>query len=803
MTHPTVQEADLPSRYDPKISEPKWQKYWEEEQFFAHKPTAESFTIDTPPPTVSGRMHIGHAFSYAQGDFYARFMRMKTGAVFFPFGTDDNGLPTERLVEKMKNVKGTMMKRSEFIALCDKTVQEIKPEFVSDWIKMGISCDFQNSYATINRHSQATSQRSFIDLYKKGKIYREESPVAWCVQCQTAIAQAEFDNVEQQSTFNDITFHIEGHPVSIATTRPELLPACVALCAHPDDARYTKYRGKKAKVPLFDYDVPIIFDEKAEMDKGTGILMVCTFGDKDDIDKWRRHKLELKIVLTRDGKLNEHAGKYAGLKIKDARKAIIEDLKTHHLLTHQKPITHAVNVHERCGTEIEFLKTPQWYIRVLDMKEELLKAADEITWHPEHMKVRYTHWVENLGWDWCISRQRFFGVPFPVWYDEHGKIVLADVEQLPVDPLSDKPASVPEAKWKHLTPEADVMDTWATSSVTPQIALDWLGNPEFDKLMPMTVRTQAHEIIRTWAFYTIVKSLLHHKKVPWKNIMLSGYVTDPHGQKMSKSKGNVVDPNVIINKYSADAVRFWSAGCKLGDDIPFSEKELTSGQKTITKLWNASRFVIMNLSDYHDEWTGRFDELEVLDRWILSRCNNLVRDCSEALLSYEHNKVRMQVENFFWNDFCDNYLEIVKSRLYEPKDIMQKRSAQFALQHVLSALLKLFAPLLPFITEEIYQLRFAKLEGKKSIHISSWPEFREDWQDQQAEIVGAEIVRIVAEVRKHKTAKQMAMNAPLARLTVKTNVDIALAQNDLMSVTKAQNLSHKKEDEGELQVEIE
>jgi len=802
-----MEQTDLPTRYDPKAAEQKWQEYWAREEVYKREPTAESFTIDTPPPTVSGKMHIGHAYSYAQQDFYARFMRMKMGDVFFPFGTDDNGLPTEKLVEKLKNVRGTRMDRGEFRALCYATVKEVKPDFVSDWKRIGMSCDFDTTYSTIDPHCIATSQRSFIDLHKKGLVYRKETPAAWCVQCQTAIAQAEFENIDLQSQFNDINFHItdergDKHAVTIATTRPELIPACVAIAAHPDDARYTQYHGKRVTVPLLDYDVPLILDEKVALDKGTGLMMVCTFGDKEDIEKWFKHKLDLRVIFTKDGKLNDLAGKYAGLTIKDARKAIIEDLKVADLLVGQKSITHPVNAHERCGTEIEFLKTPQWYINVLDHKEELVKAADDIAWHPEFMKVRYAHWVENLNWDWCISRQRFYGVPFPVWHDpETGDTYVADESQIPCDSFIDKPKGVPADIAARLVPETDVMDTWMTSSVSPQIILKW--NDDQSKavsLMPMSLRPQGQDIIRTWAFYTIVKSWYHHGIVPWKHILISGYVTDPHGQKMSKSKGNVIDPRVIMEKFCADAVRFWAAGCKLGDDVPFQEKELQAANRTLTKVWNASRFTLQNLADYDNDWTGLHSELETVDRWILSKCNRLIKECTEAFDAYEHNRAKMLLEQFFWSDFCDNYMEIVKGRLYEPKDILQKRSAQYALEYVLSAIVKLFAPFMPFVTEEIYHLRSAKHEGKKSVHIASWPTHRDDWNDPEAELLGGELCAIIDAVRKHKTANKLAMNAPLSKLTITTNHDLTLVENDLLAVTKAQKLSHQR---GEFKVEIE
>jgi valyl-tRNA synthetase len=791
MTNP-VAEADLPARYDSKASEPKWQQRWEQDGTYVHEPSEESFTIDTPPPTVSGKMHIGHAYSYAQQDFYARYNRMRTGGmVFFPFGTDDNGLPTERLVEKLKGVKSTRMDRAEFRKLCFDTIQEIKPDFISDWKRLGMSCDFNTTYSTIDPRCQATSQRSFIDLFRKDRVYRLESPVAWCVQCQTAIAQAEFDNVDQQSSFNDINFSIGDEHVTIATTRPELIPACVALAAHPEDKRYAKYHGKKVMVPLLNYEVPLILDDKVELEKGTGLMMVCTFGDKDDVDKWFRHKLDTRVIFTPYGKLNELAGKYAGLSMKDARKQILDDLQAEGRLLGQKQITHAVNVHERCGTGIEFLKTWQWYVKVLDIKDTLVKRGEEIEWHPEFMQVRYKHWVENLNWDWCISRQRHFGVPFPVWYGKDGQVYVADEDQLPVDPFTDRPKSAPANL--ELTPETDVMDTWATSSVTPQIILGWNeDSAKAQRLMPTSMRPQAQDIIRTWAFYTIVKAHLNNGVVPWKNIVISGYVTDPKGEKMSKSKGNVIDPRAIIDKYCADVVRYWAAGTKLGEDVPFNENELKEGNRTMTKLWNASRFALLNLSDYHDEWTGRFDELEIMDRWILSRMNRVSKEYHDAFAAYEHARAKMVLEQFFWSDFCDNYLEISKGRIYEPKDEMQKRSAQFALQHVLSAMVKMFAPFMPFVTEEIYQLRFAKIDGKSSVHLALLSQFREDWSDQQAEIVGAEVVKVIETVRRHKTANKLAMNAPLVKLSVTTDVDLTLAENDLLSTTKAQGFTHQK-----------
>ncbi len=782
--------------YNPGVEEPRLQKFWEGLGIctFTYDPGKQTYSIDTPPPTVSGRMHIGHAFSYAQGDFVARFHRMRGRNVFYPFGTDDNGLPTERLIEKKHNVRAQYMDRDEFIKLCNETLREIKPEFVSDWKRLAISCDFENSYSTIDPHCIATSQKSFIDLYKKGRIYQEDAPVSWCTQCQTAIAQAEFENIEMASHFNDIIFKVGGKELVIATTRPELLCACVAIIAHPSDKRYKGLIGKFATVPLFGHEVPIIADEKADPEKGTGIVMCCTFGDKTDIEWWRTHDLALKIAIERNGKMNGRAGKYEGMSVKECRKAIIEDLKEAGLLLKQEPILHAVNVHERCGTDIEFLKTKQWFIKVLDKKQELIDAADRITWYPEHMKVRYVHWVENLNWDWCISRQRFFGVPFPVWHCKRcGMVTLADEESLPVDPIKDKPRQPCGCGSKELEPETDVMDTWATSSVTPQIALDWVRQQDrFLDMFPMTVRFQAHDIIRTWAFYTIVKAIFNNNDVPWKNIMIAGHALDPKGKKMSKSKGNVVDPNKMMDLYCADALRYWAATSNLGDDLPFQEKELTAGMKTITKLWNASRFCAMHLQDFDGK---RPIGLHPTDKWVLSRLHRIIKRSTDTFEAYEYSKTKLEVDKFFWHVFCDQYLELVKGRLYAPEDfggLDARRSAQYALSATLLSILKLFAPLLPHICEAVFQEYFAKTQGEESVHLSPWPEYDERFIDETAQKYGDIVVEIVNLVRKAKSERSLSLNAPVNVIVISCSDEdwhgLSGHLDDLQAVTKAKTV---------------
>jgi len=760
---------ELPQRYDPKEAEKKWQEYWADNDLFMfhHNPDKETYAVDTPPPTVSGKMHMGHAFSYTQQDIVVRYQRMKGKNVFFPFGTDDNGLPTERLVENKKKILSTKMSREEFIRICNQFIQEEKPGFIQSWKDIGMSADFKRSYSTINKHSQITSQASFIDLFSKGRVYQQESPVSWCTKCQTAIAQAEFESVDKNSHFNDIAFTSNGKKLIISTTRPEMLPACVALFYNPTDERYQHLHNKHAVVPIFNHEVPILADESVAKDKGTGLMMVCTFGDKEDVEKWHRFNLPLRVVFEKYGKMNELAGEFKGFSIAEARQKILEKLKeTGHLLG-QKDITHAVNVHERCKTDIEFLKTAQWYIKVLDKKQELLGLGDKIIWYPEHMKVRYNHWVENLNWDWCVSRQRHFGVPIPVWTcSKCGKHLVPDVEDLPVDPLTQKPKKDCGCGSSEFIGEKDVLDTWATSSVTPQIAGNWAHKGEYEYIydnQPYALRPQAHDIIRTWLFYTIVKSYFHFNMIPWKNVMISGHALDPKGKKMSKSLGNVVEPTEMISKYSADALRFWAAGSKLGDDLPFQDKDLLTGQKFVTKLWNASKFSLTHLEDFSPS-----EITETYDRWLLSKLSRLVQEATETFDRYEYSRTKSAVEKFFWQTFCDQYLEIVKDRLYNPAErgVQEKKSAQEALYRSLSGVLKLVAPIMPHITEEIYHLYFASREGYKSIHLSSWPIFDESLISERAELAGDIGVDIINAVRKYKSEKQLSLKEELGTLVL-------------------------------------
>lgn len=785
----------MSERYDPKEAEPKWIAYWEKEGIFAFKPDAKGdvYSIDTPPPTVSGKMHIGHAFSYTQQDIIARYKRLRGFSVFYPFGTDDNGLPTERLVEKLKNVKGAQMDRQAFIKLCEDTLKEIRPAFVADWKRIGMSCDFNLFYSTISAHCQKISQWSFLDLHKQGRAYRKEAPALWCPLCGTAISQVECRDEEKSSTFNDIMFKADGKDLLIATTRPELLPACVAVFAHPTDDRYKKLFGKKAKVPLFDFEVPILADERADPAKGTGIVMCCTFGDQTDIAWYLAHKLPLKQALGRDGLMTDLAGKYKGMHIHKARKAIIEDLKAAGLLKGQKPITHPVKVHERCGTDIEIINSRQWFIKYLDLKEDLLKWGAELGWHPDFMKHRYDNWVKGLQWDWIISRQRFFGVPFPVWYcAKCDEPVFAEGKALPVDPLKDKASAKACPKCKHdkFIPEKDVLDTWATSSMTPQLAVQLVPEKYRSKLFPMSLRPQAHEIISFWLFNTVVKSRLHYKKNPWKDVVLSGYVTDPLGEKMSKSKGNIIEPQAILQKYSADAMRYWAGASKLGEDIAYQEKELVAGDKFVTKFWNAAKFAAMHLKDVDVKKLAKKEPTAAIDQWIQHRLAETIEQATKDFDSYEYSRAKTAIEQFFWKDFCDNYLELSKSRVYDAKDSADKESAQIVIARCLSALVRLFAPFTPFITEEVYHEHLHKHEGFASVHAAGWPAVPKKYEN--AGKIGAVVVEALAAVRKHKSEKKLSMKAPVKKLIIETDVDIKPALADLQATTSAQAIELKK-----------
>jgi len=775
--------------YNIQETEEKIRNFWEKNNVYKfdskRNKNKEIYSIDTPPPTVSGDMHMGHAFSYSQQDFIARYRRMK-GNLFYPFGTDDNGLPTERLIEKLKNIKSKDMTRDEFIKTCLKTLKEITPKFISDWKKLGISCDYDIKYSTIDNNSRKLSQRYFIELYKKGLAYKKNFPTIWCPECQTSIAQAELEDKENRSLFLTLKFSSGGKELLIATTRPELLGACVCVFVNPKDKRYENLIGKKAKVPLFDFEVPIIADKSADMEKGTGVLMVCSYGDKYDVDAVNRHKLEPKLILDKDGKLN--SGEYKGLKVKEARTKILGELKDKNLVKEQKDIDHAVNVHDKCGTEIEFLTTEQWFIKILDKRNEFIKQAEKIKWYPEYMFKRYKNWVLGLEWDWSISRERHFGIPIPVWECSDCKeIIIASEKELPIDPMQLK-KKCPKCK-KEMEPEKKVLDTWVTSSLTPQIALSLMGKNNKNNVIkiPFSLRPQGHDIIRTWAFYTIVRSYYHGNKIPWKNIMISGFATKD-GEKMSKSKGNVINPQEVLENYGADCMRYWAAGPKLGEDLDYQEKDLVTGKKLLTKLWNASNFVFMNLGDYEFK---KKQKLEIFDSLFMDRLNKLIEISTKYFENYEYSNAKKDIEKFFWNDFCDNYLEVVKKRIYENK--IGKESAQYTLYQTLFTIIKLFSPFVPYITEELYQKYFRENEKEISIHLTDWPIKFETGKMKSGEDKLELFFEILSKIRQEKSNNKKSMKSEIILSLEKESLSkIKDLIDDLKDVSNASKIKEGK-----------
>ena len=668
----------LPKNYNIQEREKYWQKYWEKNKTYKFDSNNKKpvFSVDTPPPYVNAdHLHAGHIMSYSQAEFVVRFKRMQGYSVFYPMGFDDNGLPTERFVEKKYNLDKSKISRKNFVKKCLEETKLGAETYKKLWNLLGISCDWSQTYSTINRHCQKISQESFLDLYKKNLVYRAEKPMLWCPCCETAISQADLEDKPAKGMLNFIKFN---NNLIIATTRPELLEACVALFYYPGDSRYKNL--KTATVPIFNYKIPVLQDKSVDPKFGTGLMMVCTWGDQEDIKKWQEHKLETRAIFTEKTKPK---------KILKKRQEILTKLKSKKILKKQELIDHVLNAHERCGTPAEFVLTKQWFIKLLDNKQDFIKRGKQLNWFPEFMQKRYLDWVSALKWDWCISRQRYYGVPFPVYYDKSGKPVLAKKSELPIDP-TEKPK-------KNLIPEKDVMDTWTTSSLTPEI----IGQ------FPATLRPQGFDIIRTWLFYTIVKAHYHYNKLPFRDVMISGHGLDEQGRKISKRLGNYKDPEKIIQEYGADAFRYWATGARLGMNMRFSEKEIKKGKRTVIKIFNASKFVLLNLDKFKPQKSFKPSKLE--DKKIINNLQKTIKQATNYFENYQYFKARNIIDKFFWQQFCSGYIELSKKR----DDQDNKNCLYFALINIL----KLYAPILPFITEEVWSW----FKNKKSIHLSQWP----------------------------------------------------------------------------------
>ncbi len=846
---------ELPKKYRPSDIESQWRAWWDAENLFAwssDRGRDETFVVDTPPPTVSGSLHVGHMFSYSHQDFVVRYQRMTGRNIFFPIGWDDNGLPTERRVQNLYNVKcephihydpefkadrgrkGPPMpiSRRNFIELCDVVTKEDEAAFRHLWSRLGLSYDWSLEYATIDEHCRRTSQASFLDMLQKGEVYQDNRPVLWDVDFQTAIAQAEVTDKEMHSAYHFLRFPIQGadEHLVIATTRPELLPACVAVIVHPDDERFTQYVGKRALTPLFAAPVPIIADVKADPEKGTGVVMVCTFGDQTDVEWWQEYDLPMRQTLGMDGRLRnirfgeieDGAGwesvdpdaangvyeQLAGLSAKKAQQKIVEIAEnTPGVIDRpREDIVHAVKFFEKGDRPLELIPARQWYAHLMNKKDALIEQGRKIQWHPGFMAKRYEHWVEGLNLDWCMSRQRFFGVPIPVWYplDDNGdclydKVIVPEADALPVDPLDEAPPGYDESQRGQphgFTGDPDVFDTWATSSLTPQIASRWVDNTERHRsLFPMDIRPQSHEIIRTWAFYTIVKAYMHEREIPWKHVVISGWILDPDRKKMSKSQGNVVTPEPLIDQYGADSVRYWAARARLGVDTAYDEQVFKVGKKLCTKLFNAAKFAIGRFSDVDVAKLTTDAVTEEVDRALIAELRPLLRRATDAFDAFDYAQALNVTEDFFWRMFCDNYLEIAKPRTYEETLTPERLSACASLRLALRMLLRLFAPFVPYITEEVWQWAFSNdADMHASIHKSPWPTAAElDAVPPPAnDGVWNATLTVVEQVRKAKADANLSMAAPVKSVTIACpdaeRAGIEAAANDIQRMLRIESL---------------
>lgn len=842
----------LPKTLEFKEMEARIQSEWSKNKTYAYQETDSRpiYAVDTPPPTVSGSLHVGHIFSYTQADVIARYQRMLGKNVFYPMGWDDNGLPTERRVQNFFHIRceanipyeagldlppilSTMtekeleakkipqrnLSRKNFIEHCHKLTVEDEKLFKKLWSDIGLSVDWSLEYATIDDQSRKIAQLSFLDLHSKKEMYQVEAPTLWDTDFQTAVAQAELEDRELPGAFHDVEFQVEGGgSFTIATTRPELLAACVGITAHPEDARYQNLIGKFAVSPLFGVRVPIFASDVVTMEKGTGILMVCTFGDQTDVQWWRDHKLSLRQIIGRDGRLqpvtfgsenypslnanlaNENYQKIQGKTVKQAQKLVVELLQASGAMKNPpKPIQHAVKFYEKGDRPVEILTTRQWFVKLVDKKEKLIEYGAKVKWHPEFMYMRFKNWTENLSIDWCVSRQRFFGVSIPVWYrlDQNGAIdyskpLLPVKEQLPVDPMSDCPNGYTESqrgKPGGFIGESDVFDTWFTSSLTPQLGSKWELDPaRHQKIFPMDMRPQAHEIIRTWAFYTIAKAMLHEEKIPWKNIMISGWVLDPDRKKMSKSKGNVVTPSQFIEEFGADSVRYWAGLARPGVDTAFDTGIMKIGRRLAMKLFNAGKFVLSQSSEAGEV-------TEPLDLAFLAKLKTQVEHANKAFESYEAAASLMEVEKFFWSHFTDSYLELVKGRTWgeksNPQELKVKASAVHALRFSLQTFLKLFAPFLPYTTEEVWGYAFQ--QESQSVHTASFPKpadfirFSEGDPAVFDAAMGAQ-----AAINQQKTVSKVSIARPIVLIRLKANPKTIAAfkpaQLGVMSATKTEKM---------------
>ena len=828
--------------------EDKWGKKWVTEKTFAFDKSAPReavYAIDTPPPTVSGALHVGHVFSYTHTDLIARYQRMSGKSVFYPIGWDDNGLPTERRVqnyfgvrcdpllayqanyqpEKSDNETQVAISRKNFVELCEYLTTEDEKAFEELFQTLGLSIDWDYTYQTIDEKARVVSQRAFLRNLERQEAYQAEAPTLWDVTFKTAVAQAELEDRERPGAYHRIRFKKPDNSfVEIETTRPELLPACVALVAHPDDERYKPLFGTTVKTPLFEVEVPVVAHSLADPEKGSGIAMICTFGDLTDVTWWREFNLPTRPIIGWDGRLTKECPSWiesalgislwpeiAGKTAHSAKESIANLLKdSGDLIGEIRPITHPVKFFEKGDKPLEIVTTRQWYIknggRDQALRKDLLGRGTELNWHPDYMKVRYQNWVEGLNGDWLISRQRFFGVPLPLWYrldangnPDYSQVITPNEADLPIDPQSDVPSGFTEEQRNQpngFMGDPDVMDTWATSSLSPQIAARWeLDKELFEKVFPMNLRPQSHEIIRTWLFSSVVRANSEHNSLPWTDVAISGWILDPDRKKMSKSKGNVITPMNLLQEYGSDAVRYWAAMGRPGTDTAFDTGQMKIGRRLAIKILNASKFgLTLGANSNFENITNP------LDKSMLAQLTQIVENSTKAFLTYDYTKALESVETFFWN-FTDDYLELIKERIYGAQGEVEAESAKAALGLALSILQRLFAPFLPFVTEEVWSWW-----QTGSIHKKPWPKSEELHAYAENPELLADVSAVLTEVRKAKTVAQLSMRADVSQLVVSCNDVFAnhlkSAQKDLFAAGRVQNLEITQGDELSIKVSL-
>lgn len=756
------------ANFNPQEKERVIRKLWQEELTykFDEKSLCPIYSIDTPPPTISGSLHIGHIFSYTQTDVIARYKRLKGFNVLYPFGFDDNGLPTERFVEKKRGVSVNTLGREAFIAICLEETKEARETFTNLWKMIGLSVDWKKCYSTISEETQKISQKYFIELYKKGYIYKKKEPALYCTGCKTSVAQAELESVEKETLFVTILFKTDlDENILVATTRPELLSSCVAVLFHPEDTRYKYLKNKKLKVPIFNFYVPVLSDEKVIMNKGTGIVMSCTFGDTLDVYWFKKYNFTYRESIGLNGRMTEEAGALKGLSVEEGRIKIISLLEESSLLVEKKKIIHNVSIYERSKKEIEYVMLDQWFLNIMDHKKILLDAVEEIHWYPEHMKNRCINWIKNLEWDWCLSRQRAFGIPFPVWYKKDGSIVFADISDLPLDPQLSQPKGYEEL----LIPDTDIMDTWNTSSLTPFIIESLLKNKS--EFIPMSLRPQAHDIIRTWAFYTIAKVAMSRNNIPWRDIVVSGHVVSSSKEKISKSVGNnPTDPLELLKKYPADVIRYWAASATLGMDTVFSDTEFKNGNRLLIKLYNAGEFIKSHLSKNIDSKEMRVVSMEV-NRWIIYELELLVEKYERCFDEYSYSLGLSVAENFFFNTFCDNYIELIKHILFNPleypsRDFLEVRNT---LSYVYKEILKLFSPIFAYASEYLFRDIFESNEFLSKSIINEKLNIIEEFKESKNIMEVA--ISLINRVRKIKSDNKLSLKSEIENLCISTSKD--------------------------------